>query len=184
MTDEISIYDPEVLKKFNLGERYETLKQDETLCVRPLYLSDYNRGFLELLKELTQVGNITEEQFQEQFNFMKNSHGTYYCTVIVDTIKDRIVGASTLLMERKFIRGCALRARLEDVVVSSDYRGKQLGKCIVEILTNLGKALGAYKMTLDCNDSMKPFYESLGYAAEPGNSNVLSIRYNPVGNKL
>lgn len=64
MTDEISIYDPEVLKKFNLGERYETLKQDETLCVRPLYLSDYNRGFLELLKELTQVGNITEEQFQ------------------------------------------------------------------------------------------------------------------------
>lgn len=39
---------------------------------------------------------------------MKNSHGTYYCTVIIDTIKDRVVGASTLLMERKFIRGCAL----------------------------------------------------------------------------
>ena len=38
---------------------------------------------------------------------MKNSHGTYYCTVIIDTIKDRVVGASTLLMERKFIRGCA-----------------------------------------------------------------------------
>ena len=39
---------------------------------------------------------------------MKNSPETYYCTVIVDTIKDRIVGASTLLLERKFIRGCAL----------------------------------------------------------------------------
>lgn len=32
-------------------------------------------------------------------------------------------------------------------------------------------------MTLDCKDSMTPFYESLGYAKEPGNSNTLSIRY-------
>ncbi|XP_057374236.1 probable glucosamine 6-phosphate N-acetyltransferase [Daphnia carinata] len=182
MTAEIPIYDPEVLMKYNLGERHETLKQDETLCVRPLYMSDYGRGFLELLKELTEVGNISEEQFQEQFKFMKNSHGTYYCTVIIDTIKDRVVGASTLLMERKFIRGCALRARLEDVVVSPNYRGKQLGKCIVEILTNLGRALGAYKMTLDCKDSMTPFYESLGYAKEPGNSNTLSIRYPTTSN--
>ncbi|XP_046440052.1 probable glucosamine 6-phosphate N-acetyltransferase [Daphnia pulex] len=177
MTEEVPIYDPELLKKFNLGERYETLKQDESLHVRPLYMSDYGRGFLELLGELTQVGNISEKQFQEQFQMMKSSHGTYYCTVIIDTIKDRVVGASTLLMERKFIRGCAWRARLEDVVVSPDYRGKQLGKCIVEILTNLGKALGAYKMTLDCNDKMLTFYNQLGYAKEPGNSNVLSIRF-------
>ena len=48
---------------------------------------------------------------------------------------------------------------------------------IVEILTNLGRALGAYKMTLDCKDTMTPFYESLGYSKESGNSNTLSIRY-------
>lgn len=64
MTAEIPIYDPKLLNKFNLGERYETLKEDESLCVRPLYMSDYNRGFLELLGELTEVGNVSEEQFQ------------------------------------------------------------------------------------------------------------------------
>lgn len=48
---------------------------------------------------------------------MKNSHGTYYCTVIVDTIKDRIVGASTLLMERKFIRGCALVGQIYLIIM-------------------------------------------------------------------
>ena len=64
MSEEIPIYDPQVLEKHYLGERHETLKQDETLCVRPLYLSDYGRGFLELLKELTEVGNISQEQFQ------------------------------------------------------------------------------------------------------------------------
>lgn len=64
MTEEIPVYDPELLKKFNLGERYETLKADESLIVRPLFMSDYNRGFLELLRELTEVGNISEEKFQ------------------------------------------------------------------------------------------------------------------------
>ena len=64
MTDEVPLYDPELLKKNYLGERYETLKQDESLCIGPLYLSDYRRGFLELLKELTEVGNISEEQFE------------------------------------------------------------------------------------------------------------------------
>lgn len=178
------MYDPELLEKLNLGERHEMLKTDKSLFVRPLIASDYGRGYLTLLKQLTEVGDISKEQFLEQFYFMKNSQGTYYCTVIVDKDKDQIVGAATLLMERKFIRNCALRARLEDVVVSSDYRGKQLGKCIVEIVTNLGRALGAYKMTLDCKDSMIPFYEGLGYGREAGNANTLSIRYPTTEAKL
>nr|CAG4648943.1 EOG090X0FKI [Polyphemus pediculus] len=177
MAEEIPLYNPEILDKFNLGERYNALKQDGTLLVRPLYASDYNRGFLELLKELTEVGDITQKQFEDRFNLMKNCSNMYYCTVIVDVEKDRIIGAATLLMELKFIRGCALRARLEDVVVSPLYRGKQLGKCIVEVVTNLGHALGGYKMSLDCKDQMVPFYLSLGYKKEPGNSNTLSIRY-------
>lgn len=48
---------------------------------------------------------------------------------------------------------------------------------IVETLTYLGRGLGAYKMTLDCKDKMIPFYESLGYVKEAGNSNTLGIRY-------
>ena len=44
----------------------------------------------------------------EQFNHMKNSGGMYYVTVIVDTTINRIVASSTLLLERKFIRGCAI----------------------------------------------------------------------------
>jgi glucosamine-phosphate N-acetyltransferase len=55
---------------------------------------------------------------------------------------------------------------------------------IVEIVTNLGKALGAYKMTLDCKDSMIPFYEGLGYGREAGNANTLSIRYPVTEAKL
>nr|CAG4641273.1 EOG090X0FKI [Eulimnadia texana] len=171
------IYDPEILATADLGPRYQTLRSDPNLKVRPLRLSDYYRGFLELLKQLTVVGDISYEEFSSQFEAMKSAKGTYYVTVIEDTSLDRIVGSATLLFERKFIRNCGLRARLEDVVVSHDYRGKQLGKCIVEIISKLGQHLGGYKISLDCKDEMIPFYESLGYHPEPGNANSLVIRY-------
>lgn len=66
MADETPLYDPEILKKHaaQLGDRYAMLLDDESLCVRPLYASDYNRGFLELLKELTDVVMVPQEQFQ------------------------------------------------------------------------------------------------------------------------
>lgn len=54
--------------------------------------------------------------------------GGYYVTVIEDLRTNQIIGAATLVTEFKFIHECALRARLEDVVVNNTYRGKQLGK--------------------------------------------------------
>ena len=53
----------ELLEKFNLGERHEILKTDKSLHVRPLIASDYGRGYLTLLKQLTEVGDISKEQF-------------------------------------------------------------------------------------------------------------------------
>lgn len=66
MAEDLPLYDPDLLDKFDLGERYNILKQDPVLKVRPLCISDYSRGFLNLLKELTEVGDITQEQFEGQ----------------------------------------------------------------------------------------------------------------------
>lgn len=38
---------------------------------------------------------------------MKSCKGTYYVTVIEDTFTHEIIGAATLVVEQKFIRGCA-----------------------------------------------------------------------------
>lgn len=56
------------------------------------------------------------------------SAGCYYITVIEDTRSGRLIGSASLVTELKFIHECALRGRLEDVVVNNTYRGKQLGK--------------------------------------------------------
>merc|ERR1739838_857150 len=138
----------------------------EGLQVRSLCLEDYDRGFLELLGQLTSVGNISREECKE----------TYYIVVIEDVTVGRVIGAATLVAEKKFIHNCGMVGRLEDVVVSDVYRGKQLGKLVVTVTSLLATKLGCYKITLNCNDQMIKFYNSLGYKSEDGNANYMCIR--------
>lgn len=46
----------------------------ENYVVRPLRLSDYHRGFLDCLAQLTKVGEITFEQFAGQFKFQRTKN--------------------------------------------------------------------------------------------------------------
>ncbi|GBP65936.1 Probable glucosamine 6-phosphate N-acetyltransferase [Eumeta japonica] len=146
------------------------------MVVRPLQRSDYDKGFMQLLSQLTSVGNITRKQFDDRFTQMKQSGG-YYVTVIEDTRSAKIIGSATLTVEQKFIHNCSLRGRLEDVVVNDTYRGKQLGKLIVVTVSLLAQELGCYKMSLDCKDKLVKFYETLGYILEPGNSNAMNMSF-------
>lgn len=146
------------------------------LKVRPLQSGDYHRGFLQSLSQLTTVGDVSLAQFLNRFAQMRAS-GDYFVTVIVDTRYDKIIGSATLVLEHKFIHGCSVRGRLEDVVVDDTYRGKQLGKLIVVTVSLLAQRLGCYKMSLDCKDKLIPFYKSIGYVLEAGNANTMNIRY-------
>ncbi|XP_058063288.1 probable glucosamine 6-phosphate N-acetyltransferase [Anopheles bellator] len=183
---ELSLYNPSILLGLDFfrsparfSPRISASVPGETwLKVRPLQTGDFYRGFVQILSQLTKVGDISFTQFLNRFAEMKAS-GDYYITVIVDTRIDKIVGSATLVLERKFIHGCGVRGRLEDVVVDDTYRGKQLGKLIVVTVTLLADYLGCYKMSLDCKDKLIPFYTAIGYVLEPGNANTMSIRYEP-----
>ena len=109
---------------------------------------------------------------------MKNSNSTYYVIVIEDTTVDggRVIGAATMVMERKFIHSCGSVGRLEDVVVSDVYRGKQLGKLVVSLASLLAVKLGCYKVTLNCADDKVGYYSSMGFKKEEGNANFLMLR--------
>ncbi|XP_046992169.1 probable glucosamine 6-phosphate N-acetyltransferase isoform X1 [Schistocerca americana] len=179
------MYDPELLKKLDFSQSptkfnppVTAVNPGENLLVRPLCRADYEKGFVQLLGQLTSVGDITKEQFLRRYAEMKACKNTYFITVIEDTITNRIIGAATLVIEQKFIHGCAVRGRLEDVVVNDTYRGKQLGKLIVTTVALLAKTLNCYKITLECKDKLIPFYQSIGYVLEPGNSNSMSIRFD------
>lgn len=181
------LYDPILLNTLDFRKSPAKLKPYITaadpgepwMTVRPLKESDYDKGFLQLLSQLTAVGNVSRLEFLRKFAQMK-SKGDYFVTVIEDTRKQLIIGAATLVIEHKFIHDCGLKARLEDVVVNDTYRGKQLGKLITVTVTLLAQQLGCYKMALECKDKLIQFYTSLGYVLEPGNSNMMQIRYDNV----
>lgn len=52
------------------------------LKMRPLERSDFSKGYKELLSQLTVVGNLTQERFEERFDEMRSCPGTYYVVVI------------------------------------------------------------------------------------------------------
>jgi glucosamine-phosphate N-acetyltransferase len=67
---------------------------------RPLQKSDYSRGFLDVLRVLTTVGDITEEQFNERYDWMNNKGGGSYYLLIIDD-GEKIVGTGALIVEKK-----------------------------------------------------------------------------------
>ena len=100
------MYDPQLLKSVPSAD--DVTSKFSTFECRPLQSNDYKHGFISLLKQLTSVGSVSESDFQDRFNLMKNCKGTYHNTVIVDKSKsDQIIASATLIVEKKFIHSCA-----------------------------------------------------------------------------
>merc|ERR1719480_732586 len=61
-------------------------------------MDDYDRGFLELLGQLTSVGNISREAWSQRWKDMKRCNSTYYVIVIEDTTVPGglVIGAATM----------------------------------------------------------------------------------------
>lgn len=72
----------------------------ETYSIRALRKSDYGRGFLDVLRVLTTVGDISEEAWGERFDWMNTQgKGGYYLLCILDG--EKVVGTGALIVERK-----------------------------------------------------------------------------------
>lgn len=172
MTTEEALFDRTILTALDYSDFESRFKQNitnpgrdlfsESLIVRPLLLSDYDHGFLDILKQLTSVGDVSRDSFEKRFNRMKAS-GDYFVTVIEDTKTKRVVGTGSFILEQKFIHECALKGKIEEVVVDDTYRGRELGKLLIAIFVKLAKHFQCYKLTLDCADHMIPFYETFGF---------------------
>ena len=73
------------------------------------------------------------------------------------------MGATTLLIETKFIHNGGKVGHIEDVVVDKKHQRKGIGEKIIIYFLRYAKDQGCYKTILDCTDEVKPFYEKLGF---------------------
>ena len=72
-------------------------------CV-PLQRAHYAAGFLDVLRVLTTVGEISEERWRERYDFMRERAGAYFVLVVLDESREphrRIVGTGALVVEHK-----------------------------------------------------------------------------------
>jgi glucosamine-phosphate N-acetyltransferase len=76
--------------------------------VRPLCSTDYEKGFLSTLGMLTQVGQMSNKDFQSRFDYFKLHNHEYFTIVIEDVAKKVIVAAGTIFIERKFVHNNGL----------------------------------------------------------------------------
>ena len=129
--------------------------------IRELEASDFEKGFVDCLQELTVVGEISNEQFISRFNKRK-SMGIITAVAVEDNT-GKILGTGSLFYEPKFIRSCSFKGFIEDICVAKYAQRRGVGKKIVEYLRERALSDGCYKVILTCSEQNQNFYEKIGF---------------------
>ena len=119
--------------------------------LRQLVYTDYN-----------QVIEIWKKSFSN--NFDKNINTTYLSdpssVTLVSVDNDTITGVASLHIIKKLTRTLGL---IEDVAVNENYRGKGIGKKLVEKLIEIASEKGCDKTVLNSSEKNSEFYEKIGF---------------------
>jgi len=142
------------------------------ITIRKLQKEDLQNGFLRTLDSLRKTSHIDKKSAEMIFDKI-NSNPDYLIAVAV--LEGKVVGATTLLIETKFIHDGGKVGHIEDVVVEKNHQREGIGEKIITYLLEYAKKQGCYKTILDCTDEVMPFYKKIGFKH---NSNAL--RYDHV----
>ncbi|KAF2202109.1 glucosamine 6-phosphate N-acetyltransferas-like protein [Delitschia confertaspora ATCC 74209] len=134
----------------------------EGYSCRPLQRNDYYNSFLDVLRVLTTVGDISEQQWNERYEWMSHRNDEYFLLCITNET-GKIVGTGALVVERKFIHNLGLVGHIEDIAVAKDQQGKKLGLRMIQALDYVAEKVGCYKSILDCSEANEGFYVKCGF---------------------
>lgn len=118
-------------------------------------------GFWETLANLVPGKIVSYSQAVRAYHRAKKQGG--YTYVAVDSTDGQIVGTVKLLVEQKFIRNLALAGYIEDVTTRKGYEGQGIASQLVEKALQKARALGCYKVILNCRQELIGFYKKFGF---------------------
>jgi len=113
--------------------------------------TDLRRGFLTALGAL-KPAELTDDQAIEIFRRRMRARIKTY----VALIDNRVAGTASLIIEPKFIHNGGIAGHVA-------YQHHGVGAAIINHLLQVCREEGCYKVILDCEDSVAPFYEKLGF---------------------
>ena len=113
-------------------------------------------------EDIKQVINIWTNSFSRNFSKPVNSEylSDPNSTTIVISVEDIIVGVASIHIIKKLTRILGI---IEDVAVNKKYRGKGVGKKLVERLILIGKQKNCDKIVLNSSEENSKFYEKIGF---------------------
>ena len=133
----------------------------EGMKIRKLEYDDYNKGFFEVLSQLTSAKKPSFEDFKKHVDLINERNVEQ---VLVATFDDKeIIGTVCVFSEVKFIHGLSKIGHIEDFVVREDKRRNGIGSKLIETAKKYCEKEKCYKIILDTNDELIPFYEKFGF---------------------
>jgi len=130
--------------------------------VRQLYYHDLENNFVETLSALKPT-NLSINDLRYLYIRRRSKIKTFIAINNTYGEKNIIVGTISLFLEQKFINNGGICGHIEDMAVHKDYQGQGIGKALVEHAVKYAKARRAYKVILDCEDKVIPFYMKCGF---------------------
>jgi glucosamine-phosphate N-acetyltransferase len=133
----------------------------QSFQVREVRPADLDRGLIETLSHLSDMAGLTPKEAKKILGTMKKTQ--LYHVFVAATPEGEVVGATTLLVEQKFIHRGGIVGHIEDVSVREGYEARGVGRSLVSAAVALARELGCYKCILDCKADLAGFYEGLGF---------------------
>jgi glucosamine-phosphate N-acetyltransferase len=123
------------------------------IIIRILRKSDCS-DFLDLLNTFRPIDKaVVQNNFDMLYNVIfQNS------IIFVIEYNKKIIGTAKLVKEQKFYHNMALYGSIEDVIIDPMYRGKQLGKQLIQYIIEYGKTIKLRKIRLNCDEKVLNFY--------------------------
>ena len=143
-------------------------RRKKTICQLQNYTQTQFEDLKQLMFELSDRVNLTQ---MDLMLVLKDSNCHLY--VIVDG--ERVIGCATLCV---FHSPTGTKASIEDVVVSSAYRGQHLGKQLMEYVLEQAKAFAPIELHLTSNPmrvAANKLYQSIGFQKEETNCYQMTI---------
>ena len=129
------------------------LIQDEQCNIKSQYIH--------LLSYLTSTYDLTLDQFNQNIQDISNM-GLIIVCILRENGTVKLVGSGTIIIEPKIIHGGKSVGHIEDVVVHPNYRNQGIAQTILNKLVDYSKP-DCYKVILNCNPNMEPFYNKSGF---------------------
>jgi glucosamine-phosphate N-acetyltransferase len=134
----------------------------ENYTIRHLEKKDYYSNYFPLLAQLS-VCDQSQISHTDFYNFVDTLSENHQIMVIENAETHQIIAAGTALFENKVIHNMGTVCHIEDIVTDESYRGKGLGKIIINKFIGMAKEKHCYKIILDCSVHVKDFYEKCGF---------------------